>query len=87
MGRQTQRVKDLKAQRALRTRKAVDAFVTETDLLREYNTVSAQLRPGGSVWCRCSRSAKRRLRSAVYQADRLAKNGELRAALRELCGE
>lgn len=87
MGRQTQRVKDLKAQRALRTHKAVDAFVTEAELLREYNTISAQFRPGGSVWCRCSRSGKQRLRSAVYQADYLAKKGELRAALRELCGE
>ncbi len=49
MERQTQKVRDLKAQRALRTRRAVSAFVAEADLLREYNAVLADFRPGGAV--------------------------------------
>lgn len=87
MERQTQKVRDLKAQRALRARRAVSAFVAEADLLREYNALVADFRPGGAVWRICGRSTKRRLKCAVYRADRLAKRGELRAALRELRGD
>jgi len=83
----TCKVKDLKSRNALRVRRAVGAFVAKVDQARQYERVSADFRPGGALWRSSNRKGKRRLRSAVHRADRLAQAGEFEAALKSLCGE
>lgn len=83
----TSKVRDLKARQALRTHRAVNAFVAKVDQSWRYEQVSADFRPGGSIWRNSGGKGKRRLRWAVHRADRLAQAGEFEAALRLLCGD
>lgn len=82
----TGRVKDAKNYKAARTAHAKHTFAHTVDLQRTYTHKSAPFRPGGSVWAKCDRVGKRRLRGVVGLADKIALKGEITAALELVLG-